>query len=265
MEHLHRYALACHLASGKRVLDVACGEGYGSSLLAVQAASVVGVDIDAAAVEHARVKYGRLNLSFLNGDCTAIPLPDASIDLAVSFETLEHHAEQEAMMAEFQRVLAPDGILIISTPDRQNYSDKRQYINPYHVRELYGAEFKALIHRYFQHAEFYGQRVVYGSLIVPQQASGPFHSYAGDSLAISSCEGMSDPFYLLALASQAELPTLPSSMFDGTSSWGGEDPKLVYELLQTKRQLEAVYASIYWRLTLPLRMVRKMVRRVLGI
>src|SRR5690348_13511788 len=93
LEHMHRYVAARLLVQGKRVLDIACGEGYGSDLLSEAAASVVGVDIDEAAISHARQAYVRPNLKFLRGDAVAIPLGDSSVDVVVSFETIEHLAD----------------------------------------------------------------------------------------------------------------------------------------------------------------------------
>src|SRR5262245_60715223 len=97
-EHLHRYALCLELVFGKSVLDVASGEGYGAALLASAAKSVVGVDIDAGSVEHAKRTYGRPNLDFLVGRCEQIPLPEGSFDVVTSFETIEHHDKHEEMV-----------------------------------------------------------------------------------------------------------------------------------------------------------------------
>src|SRR5258708_6669853 len=95
-EHWHRYAFARRLATGKRVLDAACGEGYGSALLAANAAEVVGVDIDVATLDHASARYAPIErLRFVHGSCAALPLADASIDLVVSFETVEHLTEAD--------------------------------------------------------------------------------------------------------------------------------------------------------------------------
>lgn len=272
LEHLHRYALAQLLSPGKRVLDVACGEGYGSRLLADKAASVVGVDLDADAVAHASAKYCLTNLEFRQGNCTDLPLPDASIDLVVSFETLEHHAEHDGMLTELCRVLTPDGVLLISTPDRRHYSDERAYANPFHVRELYADEFRQLTLRHFAHAAFYGQRVIYGSLAAPCDGIGSFVSYSGDSSGVAQDNGLATPFYLIAVASDGPLPILPASLFDGTSARQDETNALLQELADTKDKLartslrlEAVYASIYWRLTYPLRLFRKVVKKIIGI
>jgi SAM-dependent methyltransferase len=89
-EHLHRYAIALQFAHGRSVLDIASGEGYGSHLLAGRASVVFGVDVAADAVAHAAHKYRRDNLRYLQGSGTSIPLDDHSVDLVVSFETIEH-------------------------------------------------------------------------------------------------------------------------------------------------------------------------------
>ncbi len=105
LEHLHRYALAMTLSKGKRVLDAASGEGYGSNLLASVAESVTGIDISFEAIGHAKQRYSAKNLEFRQGNCANLPIDDCSIDLVVSFETIEHHDQHEEMMREFVRVL----------------------------------------------------------------------------------------------------------------------------------------------------------------
>lgn len=102
LEHLHRYILACKAVAGKSVLDIASGEGYGSAMLARTALKVTGVDISQEAVSHAQARYQIENLDFCLGSCSAIPLEDASVDVVVSFETIEHHDEHEAMMREIK-------------------------------------------------------------------------------------------------------------------------------------------------------------------
>jgi 2-polyprenyl-3-methyl-5-hydroxy-6-metoxy-1,4-benzoquinol methylase len=166
-EHWHRYAFALQFAAGKRVLDAACGEGYGSSLLARRAARVTGVDIDPSSIEHARARYGvgSDRLAFQVGDVSALDLPPASFDLIVSFETLEHLEAQEQMLAGFARLLAPDGLLLISSPDKATYSDAQGHANPYHVRELYRDEFQALLGRHFQAHRLLAQKLLFQSVL----------------------------------------------------------------------------------------------------
>jgi len=110
LEHLQRYALCRGLVRGKRVLDIATGEGYGAAMLCGPASRVIGVDVAADAILHARAKYRAANVHFVVGACEAIPLAAGSIDVIVSFETIEHLVDHDAMMREFRRVLAPGGL-----------------------------------------------------------------------------------------------------------------------------------------------------------
>lgn len=167
-EHWHRYVFALPWAAGRRVLDCACGEGYGADLLARRARSVAGLDRSAEAIRHARQRYGqRENLDFAEGDCADLPFADASFDLVVSFETLEHIEAQAAMLDEFRRVLEPGGLLVLSSPDRKTYSDDRGFENEFHVRELYRDELVELVGDRFPAWRLYGQKLMFHSVIWP--------------------------------------------------------------------------------------------------
>lgn len=199
LEHLHRYVMAARIVAGKDVLDIASGEGFGSSLLAKEARSVIGVDISQDAVMHAAKKYRNPRLRFEAGSATAIPLPDASVDIVVSFETLEHISAHEEMLAEIKRVLRPGGVLIMSTPDKAIYTDRPRYNNPFHVRELYRDEFHALLSNQFAHVRMHGQKVLFGSLIVAEDAVGAFAET--NSGTLQTVSGLADPLYLVGVAS----------------------------------------------------------------
>lgn len=211
IEHLHRYALATTLVKGKTVLEVACGEGYGTRFLAQQAASVTGIDIDASTVKKATATYKKENLIFKAGSATQIPEREACFDVAVSFETLEHIADHHAMLREIKRVLKQDGFFLISTPDKKNYTDKTGYYNPHHLKELYEAEFKHLMLKHFKNVRFLQQSFVQGSLIIGEGAQKDFTIHAGDYTTLS--DAAPQPAYWIALASDAELPQLPASFF----------------------------------------------------
>jgi len=214
LEHMHRYLLATEIVTGKAVLDIACGEGYGSSLLATKAGSVTGVDISDDLIEHARATYRRDNLAFLVGTCADIPLPDGSIDVVVSFETIEHHDEHEAMLREIRRVLRPDGCLLMSTPDRFRYSIQPGETNPFHVKELFEHEFKRLIRSEFRNAAFFGQRIAYGSTMLPDGGALVTRCYWRDADSGEIQSGNNRPVYWITLASDASLPTLPAGLFE---------------------------------------------------
>ena len=121
-EHYHRYAFARGMVSGLRVLDAACGEGYGSALLAGAASGVTGVDVSAEAVQHARERYASKNLDFRAADCLDLPFAADEFDCIVSFETLEHLEDHDGLLNEFRRVLKPAGFLLLSSPDKAVYS-----------------------------------------------------------------------------------------------------------------------------------------------
>jgi 2-polyprenyl-3-methyl-5-hydroxy-6-metoxy-1,4-benzoquinol methylase len=211
IEHLHRYALAKEFVQGKTVLDIACGEGYGSHLLAETALMVQGVDIDESIIAKAKNKYTRKNLSFAAGSVEKIPFERASFDVVVSFETLEHIAAHDTMLAEIKRVLKPGGILLISTPDKKSYSDKPGYSNPFHKRELSEEEFKLVLKKYFRYQEFYWQNI-YTASILSNNSPGTPTIYDGDFNSIRKIT-QPDPLYFVALCSDEELILPSTSLF----------------------------------------------------
>ena len=218
-EHYHRYAFASSLVRGRKVLDAACGEGYGAALLARSAASVTGVDISEATVEHARRRYPDPRLEFQSADCLDLPFPDDSFECIVSFETLEHLADHEGLLREFRRVLAPDGFLLLSSPDKAEYSDRQQHQNEFHVRELYREELEALVGSHFPAYRLWGQRLMFQSAIwsLEEQPGVAFEQEAEGDIH-GSAAPRHDPMYFIAAcaADDASLPAAGAgvSLFD---------------------------------------------------
>jgi SAM-dependent methyltransferase len=211
-EHVHRYAFARELVAGKRVLDAACGEGYGSALLAARAAAVTGIDLDAATIAHASARYARVaGLGFAAASVTDLPLADASVDVVVSFETIEHlpAEDQPRMLAEFARVLAPGGFLVLSAPNRVEYSERRGYANPFHRREHDRAELEALLAREFAARAFLRQRLWMGSTLWREGGDRTTAKVqAGDSAAVTDASLPEAMYYIaLAAATAAALPS----------------------------------------------------------
>jgi len=235
-EHLHRYRFAAELAMGKDVLDVACGEGYGSDFLARAARSVVGVDIAPEVIAHARTHYGRPGLEFAVGSAAELPFEDASFDLVVSFETIEHHDRHVEMLAEIKRVLRPDGLLVISSPNRQHYSVDTGYVNPFHVKELFREEFVALVRRFFSGLSLHAQRVVHGSLIAPEDAAVLESEREGEGMH-RRAHGLLMPLYDLIIAGDGVLPAPRSSLFE--MQIHGMDPAAYYGVHLPERVNEA--------------------------
>ena len=215
LEHLHRYLLAKNLTIGKRVLDIASGEGYGCALLAQSSISVFGVDISAEAVAHASEKYQADNLKFKVGSCAKIPLDNHSVDVVISFETIEHIYEHNEMMREIKRVLVPGGLLVMSCPDKFQYSDRLRNQNPYHVKELYRNEFESLLDANFQNYLMAGQRVLHGSVIFSENRLCKMVSYDINDQTLSETSGISNPVYWIAVASDSELPSIESGILEG--------------------------------------------------
>lgn len=201
LEHYHRYAAITQAITEKKVLDVACGEGYGSSFMADFAISVTGVDISEEAINHASEKYKKENLVFIQGSATQLHFPDNSFEVVVSFETIEHLAEQSQMLAELHRVLRPDGILIISSPNRPIYSEESGEHNEFHVKELDFKEFNDLLKQKFPKIQYFGQRIQMGSVI--QSLEDQSNAYAawhdnGNSM-LPKAGKMVDPVYFMAI------------------------------------------------------------------
>jgi len=212
-EHWHRYAFARRYAAGKRALDAACGEGYGTALIAGVAADAVGVDIDAAAIAHARGSYGaRAGLRYEQGSVTALPLGDASVEIVISFETIEHlpEAEQPRMLAEFARVLVPNGLLLLSSPNRRKYSDERNYRNPFHLHELYRDELERLLDAGFPHRRWFHQTRSFTSALWSEDATidaRTCEAWTGDGEAVVPTATPDGLYHVvLATASAAALP-----------------------------------------------------------
>jgi 2-polyprenyl-3-methyl-5-hydroxy-6-metoxy-1,4-benzoquinol methylase len=144
-EHLARYDFAKPHVRPGRILDIACGTGYGTDLFAhLPELSAVGVDLDRASIHAARKAYPDPITHFCIASATQLPFPARSFSTIVSLETIEHVADDRSLVREFARLLTPDGACIISTPNRR-YSLEQNIVNPYHVREYVETELRGLL------------------------------------------------------------------------------------------------------------------------
>ncbi len=159
-EHLSRYLFARGFAPSRRVLDLGCGTGYGSAILAESAKSVVAVDISRETIVYARENYTQPGINFLVANSTHLPVRSESLDLVVCFEVVEHLSEQGRVLDEISRVLKQDGLLLISTPNRLYYTEERQEVNPYHTHEFDHEEFSSYLKRCFEEVEICFQNQV---------------------------------------------------------------------------------------------------------
>ena len=287
LEHLHRYALARELATGKDVLDIASGEGYGSRLLSSVAKSVIGVDVAADAVGHAQKEYGGSNLSYKVGRCQSIPLPDASVDLVVSFETIEHITEQDLFITEVKRVLRPGGLLLLSSPNKSEYDEAQNAENVFHVRELSFEELKTLLASAFKNHTWFGQRVSHASVTfsLDSQASPRCRYYTGDYDAVGRREGFAVPMYFMVLAGDGALPTIDDSLFENgklldetrlrlkrarklldalEKNPEGQEKKLREKLDFLTQRVQRMEETVWWRLRKPGRFLQSLFRSAFG-
>lgn len=166
-EHAARYRFALAKVEGKRVLDIACGTGYGIGLIQRSARFVCGVDVDNEAARQARSECDE-NAAVILGDGLRLPFRDASFDVVTSFETVEHIHDRPAFLRELSRILAPEGVLLISTPNAHyTIPVNGKPSNPFHVYEYTPEEFSKELEKVFDVQEHLGQSLEIGKSISP--------------------------------------------------------------------------------------------------
>lgn len=216
-EHFHRYLLCRDYVAGKKVLDLASGEGFGSFVLARVAEEVQGIEIDAEAVERCNRSFSDVrNLGFRTGDVRALPFEDASFDVVIGLEIIEHIAEQDQLVKEARRVLRQDGIAIWSTPNVGIYN-RYKAPNRFHVQELDAQQLRALLDTSFSNVEILGQRLAIFSTLTPTKAERnasndpSYRAFAAEfPLGLAPrldarAAALPDPEYLVAISSNSEV------------------------------------------------------------
>jgi len=153
--HLAVYEWIAARVAGRRVVDMACGEGYGSDVLAASAASVVGVDANPEAHEHARLRYARPNLRYERDLVESFAEP---CDAVVFLQTIEHVEDAGAILEHFKSMLSPGGVAYVSTPNLLTLapSGAEKSDNPWHVREYRAEEFRQLCEDHFERVDLFG-------------------------------------------------------------------------------------------------------------
>jgi len=211
-EHLARYFFASQIVRNKTVLDLGCGSGYGSYILKNIGHSnkVSGVDISPDAINYAQENYGK-NIDFQIGNIHHLDnIPDKSIDIAISFEVLEHTDKQDQMLSEIKRVLKNGGTAIISTPNILTYPPG----NEYHLKELSPKDFNLLLKKYFKNFKIYFQNFFFSEEIVNPSFNKPVDVltseglFREDSKHLVVKKDIKDSEYLLAVCSDSDLPDL---------------------------------------------------------
>lgn len=199
-EHMVRYLAAASWVADKVVLDVACGSGYGSKLLAERARSVIGVDLAPDAVEYAREHYGAPNVEYRCGDALGMPVDDGSVDVVVSFETFEHVPDQERFLAEVKRVLTPGGVCLLSTPNVDEYPTG----NAFHVKEFQLGELLELLSSHFAVVAPYYQGTWVCSAVADAETLSGAGPLGGRAFNLAPADPK-EAVYFLVVCSDAEL------------------------------------------------------------
>ena len=208
-EHVARYALAARFAHGRRVLDLGCGTGYGTAHLAGVASSAVGVDLAPEAITYAVGHFPAAQ--FLESSANAVPFPPASFDLVTAFEVIEHLRDWRALLAEAHRVLEPDGLLIVSTPNKRYYAEARAKSgpNPFHEHEFEFSEFRTALGEFFPHVQIVFQDRVeafafYNGALSSNDHAAELARPAGDPETAN---------FFIGFCSCAPLPQLPAFLY----------------------------------------------------
>ncbi len=206
-EHFARYGWAQRLVAGGRVLDVGCGSGHGTRLLAGHARQAVGVDISAVAVTEAMREHGD-HAEFHQGDMCRLPFEDAEFDAIACFETISQTADVERALDELRRVLLPGGLLLISAPNRGVYPSG----NPLHLTELTSRELEDALATRFANVAVHREQTYHATLL------GTAATLAHDDPAVrigadvTKIVGDSPggELYAVAVASDGQLPPEPA-------------------------------------------------------
>ncbi|MDX6555408.1 MAG: hypothetical protein QOD86_1603 [Miltoncostaeaceae bacterium] len=203
-EHVSRYLWAAPLAEGRRVLDAACGTGYGSAILAgAGAASVTAVDRSEEALRWARLA-AKEGVRHERADLAALPFEDGAFDLVVCFEAIEHVDDQDRVLDELVRVLAPGGVLAISSPNRDVYMPG----NPYHTSEYLPDEFDAALRARLGNVRLLRQRNWIASSVMEDDQFAAADRSRLEGMGVRNLAGYrpGQEIFTVALASDGELP-----------------------------------------------------------
>lgn len=208
VEHMARYFFASQFVKRKKVLDIACGSGYGSYYLLQQGArEVVGVDISMEAVNYAKEKYLHRKITFIKGDAEKLPF-DEQFDVIITLETIEHLHEQLAFLQEMKRVLKKDGVLILSTPNALVHPKG----NIFHTTEFNQKKLADLLSRYFENIEILYQDNMISSAIMTSKSLGQNENSDNQKVSVRnlklSAYNSKRSLFLIAVASNKKLPKI---------------------------------------------------------
>lgn len=204
-EHIVRYHSVAPHTAGKKVLDIASGSGYGSQILAQCASSVIGIDINEESVGYAQNNYSAPNLTYSVGSAMDIPLENSCVDMVVSFETIEHLPDYHKYLDEVKRVLRPNGVFIVSTPNDLEFSEQ----NVFHLHEFILEELEPLLRKQFANVEFYFQGTwLYSALLARLDFESEWSKLVKTDRTFA--QSANKAVYFTAVCSDGPLPVLES-------------------------------------------------------
>lgn len=156
--HESRYKFAETYIKNKAVLDLGCGSGYGTKILSGSAKKVLAIDISKDTIDFAKNNFGNENIEFKCANVFETGVNNNSVDVVVCFEVLEHVETPDLLLTEIKRVLKEDGLLIISTPNKEITSPNSDIpINPFHKKEYTLSDLRLFLSKYFSKVQFYGE------------------------------------------------------------------------------------------------------------
>lgn len=206
-EHIVRYRWAASVAAGRRILDAGCGVAYGTAMLARAGASeVVGVDIAESVLDSARPAMPD-NVRLEAGDLNGLPFPDGSFDLVVCFEVIEHFADPFGVLDELARVLAPEGVLLVSSPNRDVYPPG----NPHHLHEFLPTELEQELRKRLPNVRLLRQHSYVTAAVLDDETYAAATDEPIEDLSLYKLvQGEQDrELFTLGVASHGPLPELP--------------------------------------------------------
>ena len=157
--HFCAYKFSKNFVSGKDVLDIGCGEGYGSDFMAGYAKSVLGIDYDQAVIDFAKNKYHRTVVKFFVLDIKNLDNLNRKFDVICSFQNIEHIRDTRKLLKDISSLLNDDGVFICSTCNIKDSSPGSKVpFNKFHVKEYLISEFKELLKGHFSSVEISGLR-----------------------------------------------------------------------------------------------------------
>jgi ubiquinone/menaquinone biosynthesis C-methylase UbiE len=209
-EHIARYAFAARLADQARILDIGCGTGYGTAELAQHARFVTGIDVSAEAIGYAHAHYPLPNTTFLAASATALPFSPASFDLITAFEVIEHLDNWHELLIEARRLLHPNGMFLVSTPNKLYYAESRASDgpNPFHSHEFEFAEFRDALAAVFPNVTILLQNSMESQAFYPHARFSPV-----DAKLESTRGSPAEAHFFLALCSIDRAPETRSFIY----------------------------------------------------